>query len=64
QVVARGLALSLANSAAAAGSTPGLASPIVIDGLRAASPHPAPALGEHTDEILADPNWGGACTPG
>jgi crotonobetainyl-CoA:carnitine CoA-transferase CaiB-like acyl-CoA transferase len=59
QVRARGLALSLDNPRAAAGTTPGVACPILIDGVRAASPRPAPALGEHTAEVLDDPNWGG-----
>ena len=59
QVVARGLAIRLDNPGAAAGTTPGVASPIVIDGQRAVSPRPAPALGAHNAEVLADPNWGG-----
>ena len=59
QVVARGLALSLDNPGAAAGTTPSVACPIVIDGVRATSHRPAPALGEHQAEVLGDPNWGG-----
>lgn len=59
QVIARGLRLSLDNPPAAAGTTPGVASPIVIDGARAVSPRPAPALGAHNAEVLDDPNWGG-----
>ena len=60
QVRARGLALSLDNPLAAGGTTPGLRSPIVIDGVPQASPRPAPALGQHEAEILADPAWMGA----
>ena len=59
QVKARGLALALANPDAASGTTPGVRSAIVIDGVPQASPRPAPALDRHRDEILADPNWGG-----
>jgi crotonobetainyl-CoA:carnitine CoA-transferase CaiB-like acyl-CoA transferase len=63
QIGARRLALELANPLAATGTTPGVASPIVIDGVRAASAQPAPGLGQHNAEILADPNWGGDFTP-
>jgi crotonobetainyl-CoA:carnitine CoA-transferase CaiB-like acyl-CoA transferase len=59
QVEARGMTLSLPNALAAGGTTPGVRSGIVIDGVPAASPRPAPGLGQHTAEILADPAWGG-----
>ncbi len=59
QVVARGLKLSLANPEAAGGTTPGVRSAIVIDGVPVVSPRPAPSLGQHEAEILADPAWGG-----
>ena len=59
QVVARGMALRLDNPAAEGGTTPGIRSPIVIDGLPQASPRPAPRLDQHADEIRADPAWGG-----
>ncbi len=59
QVVARGMALSLDNPAAAAGTTPGVRSPILVDGVAQASPRPAPALAQHQAEVLADPAWGG-----
>ena len=59
QVVSRGMVLDLPNPAAKSGSTPGIRSPIVMDGAPAASPLPAPGLGEHMSEILADPAWGG-----
>jgi crotonobetainyl-CoA:carnitine CoA-transferase CaiB-like acyl-CoA transferase len=59
QVVARGMALRLDNPAAEGGTTPGIRSPIMIDGRPQASPRPAPRLDQHADEILADPAWGG-----
>ena len=59
QVVARGMALRLDNPLAEGGTTPGIRSPILIDGVPQASPRPAPSLGQHADEILADPAWGG-----
>ena len=60
QVVARGMRMALDNPRAATGTTPGLRSAIVMDGTPVASARPAPALGQHTSEILADPDWGGA----
>ncbi len=59
QVIHRGLRIDRANPRAREGTTPGLRSAIIMDGVPAASPRHAPALGEHTAEILADPNWGG-----
>ena len=59
QVVARGMALRLDNPLAEGGTTPGIRSPILIDGVPQASPRPAPNLDQHADEILADPAWGG-----
>jgi crotonobetainyl-CoA:carnitine CoA-transferase CaiB-like acyl-CoA transferase len=52
QVVHRGMKLELPSDAAKAGKIPGVRTPIVFDGWRAASEHPAPLLGQHTDEIL------------
>ncbi len=63
QVVARGLRLDLRNPAAERGTTPGVRSGLVVDGRPAASARPAPGLGEHTAEVLADPAWGGAGLP-
>ena len=60
QVVARGMRIDIPNTRAKAGTTPGLRSAIVMDGKPMASERPAPALGQHADEILKDPNWGGA----
>jgi crotonobetainyl-CoA:carnitine CoA-transferase CaiB-like acyl-CoA transferase len=59
QVIARGMRLTLDNPLAKEGTTPGLRSAIVMDGQPVASERPAPALGQHSDEILRDPNWGG-----
>ncbi len=59
QVVARGMKLTLDNPLAKAGVTDGVRSAIMIDGAPAASPRPAPGLGQHTQEILSDVNWGG-----
>jgi crotonobetainyl-CoA:carnitine CoA-transferase CaiB-like acyl-CoA transferase len=59
QVVARGVKVELSSEAAAAGTIPTVASPIVIDGVRQVAPRPSPRLGEHATEILNDPAWGG-----
>ena len=54
QVIARGMKLDLKSKAAKGGTIPGVRSPIVIDGWRAASDKPSPLLGEHTAEILRE----------
>jgi len=54
QVIHRGMRLELASTAAKGGSIPGVRTPIIIDGWKAASEHPAPLLGEHTAEILKE----------
>lgn len=59
QVKARGVRVDLDNPAAKAGSTPTVASPIVLDGVRQVVSRPSPRLGEHAEEILNDPAWGG-----
>lgn len=59
QVVARGVRVDLRSAAAKGGTIPTVASPIVIDGVRQVSQRPSPGLGEHGDEILNDPAWGG-----
>ena len=59
QVVARGMRLEIENPLAASGATPGLRSAIVMNGAPVAAPRPAPSLGQHTQEVLADKNWGG-----
>jgi len=60
QVIARGMQVELNDTAAAGGTIPGVRAPIVLDGAAASSMRPSPALGAHTAEVLADPNWGGA----
>lgn len=59
QVKARGMRVDLENPAAKAGATPTVASPIVLDGVRQVASRPSPRLGEHADDILNDPAWGG-----
>jgi len=54
QVKHRGMQLSLPCKAAKNGTIPGVRSPIVIDGWKAASERPAPLLGEHTAEVLRE----------
>ena len=54
QVVHRGMKLDLPSPAAKSGSIPGVRTPIVIDGWKAASEKPAPLLGEHTHEVLRE----------
>jgi glutaryl-CoA transferase len=46
--------LDLPSKAAKGGTIPGVRTPIIIDGWRAASEHPAPLLGEHGAEILKE----------
>ncbi|PZO03667.1 MAG: CoA transferase [Hyphomicrobiales bacterium] len=59
QVLVRGIKVDLASDVAKGGSIPTVASPIVMDGMRQVSPRPSPQLGEHANEILNDPAWGG-----
>jgi crotonobetainyl-CoA:carnitine CoA-transferase CaiB-like acyl-CoA transferase len=59
QVIARGMRIDPANPLAKGGTTPGLRTPIVIDGEPAASPRASPGLGQHTEDVLSDPAWGG-----
>ncbi len=54
QVKHRGMKLELPSKAAKAGKIPGVRTPIVIDGWKAASERPAPLLGEHTADILRE----------
>jgi len=53
-VVHRGMRLALQNPSAKGGSSPGIRTPITLDGQPAASDRPAPRLGEHTKEILRE----------
>ena len=54
QVIHRGMKLELPSAAAKGGTIPGVRTPIVMDGWKAASENPAPLLGEHTAEILRE----------
>jgi crotonobetainyl-CoA:carnitine CoA-transferase CaiB-like acyl-CoA transferase len=54
QVIYRGMKLDLPSAVAKAGTIPGVRTPIVMDGWKAASEHPSPRLGEHTAEILRE----------
>jgi crotonobetainyl-CoA:carnitine CoA-transferase CaiB-like acyl-CoA transferase len=54
QVIHRGMKLELPSTAAKAGTIPGVRTPIVLDGWKAASENPAPLLGEHSEEILRE----------
>jgi len=54
QVKFRGMKLDLPRAEAKGGTIPGVRTPIVIDGWRAASENPSPKLGEHTAEILKE----------
>ena len=56
-VQARGMRVDLTLPEAEAGSVPSVRSPIVIDGVPQFSSRPSPILGQHTAEVLADPNW-------
>jgi crotonobetainyl-CoA:carnitine CoA-transferase CaiB-like acyl-CoA transferase len=54
QVKHRGMKLELKSKMAKNGTIPGVRSPIVIDGWKAASEKPSPLLGEHTQEVLRE----------
>jgi crotonobetainyl-CoA:carnitine CoA-transferase CaiB-like acyl-CoA transferase len=54
QVIHRGMKLDLPSRAAGAGAIPGVRTPIIIDGWKAASENPSPLLGEHTAEVLKE----------
>ena len=54
QVIHRGMQLTLPSAAAKGGNIPGVRTPIVMDGWKAASERPSPLLGEHTAEILKE----------
>jgi crotonobetainyl-CoA:carnitine CoA-transferase CaiB-like acyl-CoA transferase len=54
QVKHRGMKLDLPSKSAKDGTIPGVRTPIVIDGWRAASEQPSPRLGQHTAEILRE----------
>ena len=59
QVTARGMKVEQDNPRAKGGVSPGVRSAILMDGAPAVAVRHAPALGEHTREVLADKAWGG-----
>jgi crotonobetainyl-CoA:carnitine CoA-transferase CaiB-like acyl-CoA transferase len=54
QVIHRRMRIDPASEAAAAGSVPGIRTPIMVDGAAMAAERPAPRLGEHSQEILRE----------
>jgi crotonobetainyl-CoA:carnitine CoA-transferase CaiB-like acyl-CoA transferase len=63
QVIERGIRVDLPAPEAKGGAIPTLRSPIVMDGEPMAAERPSPRLGAHTQEVLADPAWGGSPLP-
>ncbi len=59
QVLHRRMVSDLPEPAARGGTVPTLRGPIVIDGEPMVAPTAPPRLGQHGEEILADPAWGG-----
>jgi crotonobetainyl-CoA:carnitine CoA-transferase CaiB-like acyl-CoA transferase len=59
QIRFRNMRVDLPEPDAEGGSIPGVRTPIVLDGVPALAARPAPGLGAHSAEVLADPNWGG-----
>jgi crotonobetainyl-CoA:carnitine CoA-transferase CaiB-like acyl-CoA transferase len=57
QVLARGMRVDLALPEAEGGTVPSVRTPILIDGIPQVSARPSPMLGQHSAEVLADPNW-------
>ena len=58
QVRFREMRVDLPDAVGQGGAIPGVRSPIVLDGVPAVADLPAPRLGAHTAEVLADPAWG------
>ena len=59
QAIHRGLRIDLDAPVAAAGTIPSVRTPLMIDGVPQVSDRHSPRLGEHTDDVLADPAWTG-----
>ena len=59
QVIARGVRVDLPAPMAKAGMLPSVRQPIMINGEALYGDRASPALGEHQQDVLNDPNWGG-----
>jgi crotonobetainyl-CoA:carnitine CoA-transferase CaiB-like acyl-CoA transferase len=59
QVVHRGVIRHMPAPYARGGAIPAMGCPIVMDGVRMTADVPSPRLGEHQDDVLSDPHWGG-----
>ena len=59
QVLARGMRIDLPAPEAKGGTIPSVRPPFLFDGAPSAAERPSPRLGQHTDEVLRDPGWGG-----
>ena len=57
QVRAREMRVDLPAPSVAGGSVPTVRSPLMLDGVAMVAGSAPPRLGEHTDEVLADPAW-------
>jgi crotonobetainyl-CoA:carnitine CoA-transferase CaiB-like acyl-CoA transferase len=62
QVVHRGMRIDRDVPDAAAGTVPGVRTPLMIDGVAQAHDRPAPRVGQHGDEVRRDPAWLGAAS--
>jgi crotonobetainyl-CoA:carnitine CoA-transferase CaiB-like acyl-CoA transferase len=59
QVIARGMRIDLPAPEAKGGTIPSVRAPFLFDGSPACAERASPGLGQHTDEVLHDPSWGG-----
>jgi crotonobetainyl-CoA:carnitine CoA-transferase CaiB-like acyl-CoA transferase len=59
QVVHRGIVRHMPAPHAKGGQIPAMGCPIVMDGARLTNDTPSPRLGEHQQQVLDDPGWGG-----
>ena len=58
QIQHRSMVVSVPQPEALAGAVNSLRTPLIFDGAPTVSPLPAPSLGAHQAEVLADKNWG------
>jgi crotonobetainyl-CoA:carnitine CoA-transferase CaiB-like acyl-CoA transferase len=63
QVAARGMRVDLPAPHVRGGAIPSVRSPFMLDGQPLVSDRPPPQLGEHDEEVLSDPAWGGSDIP-